>query len=93
MGQLILKRASASRPSGEWNDDDYDVIADSLVVRPHHEGGGSAGRITMAVDTIALGDDPPSWRVALLICVPGAGGSTDPPLAKGSRGEYLCKEP
>lgn len=25
--QLILKRASASRPSGEWNDDDYDVLA------------------------------------------------------------------
>jgi hypothetical protein len=25
---LILKRASASRPSGEWNDDDYDVLAD-----------------------------------------------------------------
>src|SRR4029077_8053879 len=24
---LILKRASASRPSGEWNDDDYDVLA------------------------------------------------------------------
>ncbi len=21
-------RASASRPSGEWNDDDYDVVAD-----------------------------------------------------------------
>jgi hypothetical protein len=32
MTTLILKRASASRPSGEWNDDDYDVIADSLVV-------------------------------------------------------------
>jgi hypothetical protein len=29
---LILKRASASRPSGEWNDDDYDVLADSEVV-------------------------------------------------------------
>jgi hypothetical protein len=29
---LILKRASASRPSGEWNDDDYDVLADSVVV-------------------------------------------------------------
>jgi hypothetical protein len=29
---LILKRASASRPSGEWNDDDYDVIADGAVV-------------------------------------------------------------
>jgi len=26
--QLILKRASASRPSGEWNDDDFDVLAD-----------------------------------------------------------------
>jgi hypothetical protein len=27
---LILKRASASRPSGEWNDDDYDMLADGL---------------------------------------------------------------
>jgi len=26
--QLILKRASASRPSGEWSEDDYDVLAD-----------------------------------------------------------------
>jgi hypothetical protein len=29
---LILKRASASRPSGEWSDDDYDVLADDVVV-------------------------------------------------------------
>jgi hypothetical protein len=29
---LILKRASASRPSGKWNDDDYDVIAGGAVV-------------------------------------------------------------
>ena len=29
---LILKRASASRPSGEWNDDDYDVLAGGVVV-------------------------------------------------------------
>ena len=29
---LILKRASASRPSGEWNDDDYDVLSDGVVV-------------------------------------------------------------
>jgi hypothetical protein len=29
---LILKRASASRPSGEWSDDDFDVLADSAVV-------------------------------------------------------------
>src|SRR5262249_29253595 len=27
---LILKRASASRPSGEWNDDNFDVLANAL---------------------------------------------------------------
>jgi len=32
MSSLILKRASASRPSGEWNDDDYDVLADGVLV-------------------------------------------------------------
>jgi hypothetical protein len=30
--QLILKRASASRQNGEWNDDDFDVLADGVVV-------------------------------------------------------------
>ena len=30
---LLLKRASASRPSGDWNDDDYDVLADGAVDR------------------------------------------------------------
>jgi hypothetical protein len=29
---LILKPASASRPSGQWNDDDYDLLADGAVV-------------------------------------------------------------
>ena len=29
---LILKRASASRLSGEWSDDDYDEFADGAVV-------------------------------------------------------------
>src|SRR5262249_14574173 len=32
MSQLILKRASASRLSGEWSDDDYDVLAGGKVV-------------------------------------------------------------
>jgi hypothetical protein len=32
MSSLVLKRASASRPFGEWNDDDYDVLADASVV-------------------------------------------------------------
>jgi hypothetical protein len=30
--ELILKRASASRTSGEWNEDDYDVLANSIVI-------------------------------------------------------------
>jgi hypothetical protein len=29
---LFLKRASTSRSSGEWNDDDFDVLADRAVV-------------------------------------------------------------
>jgi hypothetical protein len=29
---LVLKRASASRPSGQWNEDDFDVITDGFVV-------------------------------------------------------------
>ncbi len=29
---LILKHASANRPSGQWNDDDYDVLAEGVVV-------------------------------------------------------------
>jgi hypothetical protein len=29
---LILKRASASRTSGQWKEDDVDVLADGVVV-------------------------------------------------------------
>jgi hypothetical protein len=29
---LILKRASTNRSSGEWDDDDFDVLADGAVV-------------------------------------------------------------
>jgi hypothetical protein len=29
---LILKRATTSRPSGEWSDDDFDVVANGEVV-------------------------------------------------------------
>jgi hypothetical protein len=32
MTALLLKRAAASRSSGHWSDDDYDVLADSVVV-------------------------------------------------------------
>ena len=29
---LLLKRAAFNRPSGNWNDDDFDVVADGVVV-------------------------------------------------------------
>ena len=32
MSSLVLKRASASRQSGEWNNDDFDVLAEGVVV-------------------------------------------------------------
>jgi hypothetical protein len=32
MEKVVLKHASVSRPSGEWNDDDYDVLNDGKVV-------------------------------------------------------------
>jgi hypothetical protein len=50
---LILKRASASRPSGKWNDDDYDVLADGVVV----------GRI-FKVNASPVGT-PWTWRLGI----------------------------
>ena len=48
---LILKRASASRPSGEWNDDDYDVLCNGVVV----------GRIMQAASPVGT---PWMWTLA-----------------------------
>jgi hypothetical protein len=39
---LVLKRANASRPSGQWQDEDYDVRADGNVVGRIYDNG-SAG--------------------------------------------------
>ena len=49
---LILKRASASRPSGQWSQDYYDVLADGIVV----------GRIMRA--TAAPVGSPRFWTLA-----------------------------
>jgi hypothetical protein len=53
MGQqetaLMLKRASASRSSGEWNDDDFDVLADG-VVGSHLQGQRGGRRLALDVD-------------------------------------------
>jgi hypothetical protein len=48
---LILKRASVSRPSGEWNDDDYDVLADGVVVGRIMKGSSRAAEKAVAMDT------------------------------------------
>jgi hypothetical protein len=41
MTSLVLKRASASRPSGQWSDEDYDVLADSKGASRIYEVVGS----------------------------------------------------
>ena len=53
MTQLILKRLSASPASREWNDDDYDVLADGVVV----------GHIRYAAAASVLGT-PWLWTLA-----------------------------
>jgi hypothetical protein len=41
---LTLKRASASRSPGEWSDDDYDVLAEGVVVgRIFHAAAAPVG--------------------------------------------------
>jgi hypothetical protein len=45
---LLLKRASASRPSGQWSDDDYDVLADGGHDRPHLQSNREPWMWTLA---------------------------------------------
>ena len=40
MTGLLLKRAKLSRPSGQWQDEDYDVLSDDKVVGRIYEQGG-----------------------------------------------------
>ena len=49
---LVLKRASASRTSGQWKEDDFDVLADGVVV----------GRIMKAAASPV--DTPWLWTLA-----------------------------
>jgi hypothetical protein len=51
-----VSSTSASLTSGEWNDDDYDVLADGVVV----------GRITPWMWTLAFGADALCDRLRLL---------------------------
>jgi hypothetical protein len=40
---LVLKRGKFSRPSGHWQDEDYDVIADGKVIGRIQEEGSRFG--------------------------------------------------
>jgi hypothetical protein len=48
--KLILKRALASRPSGQWSEDDYDVLADGIVVGRIMKATRCAGGNAVDVD-------------------------------------------
>src|SRR5256714_13543854 len=60
-GQLILKRACGSRPSGQWQDEDYDVLADGKVV----------GRIYEDASASTPPDMRWFWSILEVIRVPG----------------------
>jgi hypothetical protein len=47
---LILKRASTSRSSGQWSDDDFDVLANGVVGRSHLQGKCRTRRKPLDVD-------------------------------------------
>jgi hypothetical protein len=57
--RLILKRASASRLSGEWSDDDYDVLA-ALAYGQHEDRTPTHGYGATREDAMAA--FAKSWR-------------------------------
>jgi len=46
---LVLKRASACCPSGEWNDDDFDVLAGGAVVARVMKAGAMSLALAVGV--------------------------------------------
>jgi hypothetical protein len=64
MSSLVLKRASASRPFGEWNDDDYDVLADATVVGRIMKGARRACWFALDVDARLWEDRTPTHGYA-----------------------------
>jgi hypothetical protein len=49
---LILKRAAVSRPSGQWSDDDFDVLAETALLLAA-SSKANAAPIRFAVDVDA----------------------------------------
>jgi len=62
MDQLILKRASTSRSSGEWSDDDYDVLADGIAVGRVMKAAAAPVR-TPWLWTLAYGRHEDRWPI------------------------------
>jgi hypothetical protein len=82
-GQVILKRASASRPSGEWSDD-YDVLADGVVVGQHHERRRLTHRLAVDVDATLRLPRRPLADARLRSDARGGDGGVREELAAGS---------
>jgi hypothetical protein len=72
--QLVLKRASASRPSGQWSDKDYDVLANGKVVGRIYEPRGSR-----------FGPPELRWGWSIITIVPGTPGVTNGTAATRER--------
>ena len=66
MTSLSLKRASASRPDGQWPDEDYDVIADGKVVGRIHLAHG--GDVVSHVHKLKLGSEPLTIEMSAHLC-------------------------
>jgi hypothetical protein len=84
MSSLILTRASVSRPSGQWREDDYDVLENGVMVgrifrldavgpqgRPWMWASGHNGDVKRA-NTDTNRHARPRWRRS-----PRAGGAID----------------
>ena len=66
MSSLVLKRGKFSRPSGQWKDKDYDVLAD----------GKPVGRIYKPRDS-RFGPPELRWGWSITAIVPGTPGVTN----------------
>jgi hypothetical protein len=55
MSSLILKRASASCPDGQWQHEDYDVLADGKVVGRIYDDGSAGTAAGVALVLVGHG--------------------------------------
>ena len=63
---LLLTRAALRRPSGEWNDDDFDVAADGAVVGRIFKANAAPVGSPRAYRLIILPWYSPVWHPPLL---------------------------